>query len=46
MPLSALDKDIFIKGNKVYGPDTCCLVPIRVNALLPQEILKNLLLNK
>ena len=33
MPLSALDKDILVKGNKVYGPDTCCLVPYHVNML-------------
>lgn len=26
-----LDKDILVKGNKVYGPDTCCLVPEAVN---------------
>ena len=30
---SAIDKDIFIKGNKVYSPDTCCLVPVNVNNL-------------
>lgn len=29
-----LDKDILVKGNKVYGPDTCCMVPKRINALL------------
>lgn len=29
----ALDKDILIKGNKVYSPDTCCLVPHRINSL-------------
>ena len=29
----ALDKDILVKGNKVYSPETCCLVPERVNAL-------------
>lgn len=28
-----LDKDILIKGNKLYSPDTCCLVPHCVNAL-------------
>lgn len=28
-----LDKDILIKGNKVYGPDTCCFVPIEINSL-------------
>ena len=29
----ALDKDILIKGNKIYSPNTCCLVPQNVNAL-------------
>lgn len=29
-----LDKDILVKGNKVYGPDTCTLVPKRINTLL------------
>lgn len=29
----ALDKDILIKRNKVYSPDTCCLVPQNVNCL-------------
>ncbi len=27
----ALDKDILIKGNKCYSPDTCCLVPENLN---------------
>lgn len=29
----AVDKDIFIKRNKVYSPETCCLVPQNVNCL-------------
>jgi len=29
-----LDKDILIKGNKVYSKDTCCFVPQEVNSLL------------
>ena len=28
-----VDKDILIKGNKIYSPDTCCLVPGVVNSL-------------
>ena len=33
----ALDKDILIKGNKVYSPDTCCFVPIEINALFTKN---------
>lgn len=29
----AVDKDIFIKRNKIYSPETCCLVPQNVNCL-------------
>ena len=28
-----LDKDILIKGNKVYSPETCIFVPQRINTL-------------
>ena len=28
-----MDKDILIFGNKVYGPDTCCFVPVEINNL-------------
>jgi hypothetical protein len=28
-----LDKDILVKGNKVYGPETCCFVPKEVNQI-------------
>jgi hypothetical protein len=28
-----LDKDILVKGNKVYSPQTCIFVPARINAL-------------
>ena len=29
-----LDKDILVKGNKVYSPETCCFVPVELNSLL------------
>lgn len=28
-----IDKDILVKGNKIYSPKTCCLVPNSVNKL-------------
>lgn len=30
----SLDKDILVKGNKVYSPETCCFVPSKLNNLL------------
>lgn len=29
----AIDKDILVKGNKIYSPETCLLVPQKVNSL-------------
>lgn len=38
----AVDKDILVKGNKVYSSDVCCLVPINVNSLfVKNDILRN-----
>ena len=33
-PAWCLDKDILIKGNKAYSPETCCFVPHEINTLL------------
>lgn len=32
-----LDKDILVKGNKVYSPQTCCFVPKEINSLLTKR---------
>ena len=36
-----LDKDIICKGNKVYSPDTCCLVPHNINKLFATKHKRN-----
>ena len=32
-----LDKDIIVKRNKIYSPETCCLVPSNVNCLFTKR---------
>lgn len=32
-----IDKDILVKGNKIYSPETCCLVPQNVNGLFTKH---------
>lgn len=33
----AVDKDILVKGNKIYSPEKCCLVPYEINALFVRQ---------
>lgn len=33
----AIDKDILFKGNKLYSPETCCLVPQSINNLFTKQ---------
>lgn len=32
-----LDKDIIVKGNKIYSPENCCFVPNEINVLLTKR---------
>lgn len=33
-----IDKDILIKGNRVYSPDTCLVVPREINSLFVRHL--------
>ncbi len=36
-----LDKDILVKGNKLYSPNTCCFVPQSINTLFALKTKQN-----
>lgn len=36
-----LDKDLKIKGNKIYSPETCLFIPIIINSLFKKRIRKS-----
>jgi len=39
-----LDKDILFKGNKIYGPETCCFVPHEINRIFTKKTKRDLTL--
>ena len=37
-----LDKDLLVRGNKVYSPETCCLIPQEINSYIASTKRKSL----
>lgn len=35
-----LDKDILVKGNKIYSPDTCIFAPHSINSLFENSVIR------
>lgn len=35
---NALDKDILLEGNKIYGPETCAFISSKLNSLLNEYV--------
>ena len=36
-----LDKDLLVPGNKLYSPDTCCFISIRLNSFITEPNVGN-----
>lgn len=32
-----IDKDLLVKGNKVYSPETCCFIPQHINTIIVKK---------